>query len=143
MNYIIDQPIQPVISAPHGIANQTATFSQLCINKPKGAKGNLGFLAPKTPLYTASPQKSIGNQQALHGNNGDYYSYNSVQSGITQVRSDPLPLYENIGQSARSCGNRNAAKNPNLSSQPMLHPTDQTLLGIVGNNPISVPFPMA
>tara|TARA_R110002110_G_scaffold23540_7_gene89594 strand:+ start:2963 stop:3394 length:432 start_codon:yes stop_codon:yes gene_type:complete len=143
MNYIVAPPIQPVISAPHGIAQQSQAFAQLCINKPKGGKGNLGFLAPQGSIYTASPQKSIGNQQALHGNNGDYFNYNPVQSGITQVRSDPLPLYENIGQTARSCGNRNAARNPNLSSQPMLHPTDQALLGIVGNNPTFVPFAMA
>ena len=143
MNYIVAQPILPITSAPHGIPNQTATFSQLVINRPKGGKGNLGFLAPQNSIYTASPQKSIGNQQALHGNNGEIFVDNPVESGITHVRSDPLPLYENIGQTARSCGNRNAARNPNLSSQPMLHPTDTTLLGIVGNNPTYVPFPMA
>jgi len=143
MNYIVAPAIQPVISAPHGIAQQSQSFAQLDINRPKGGKGNLGFLAPQGYIYTASPQKSIGNQQALHGNNGEIFVDNSVQSGITRVRSDPLPLYENIGQTARSCGNRNAARNPNLSSQPQLHPTDQALLGIVGNNPTYVPFPMA
>ena len=142
MNYIIDQPIQPIISAPHGIAQQTATFSQLDINRPKGGLGNLGYLAPQTPIYVPTPQKSIGNQQALQGGNGQGFNYNPIESGINHVRPDPLPYYENVGQNARSCGNRNAAHNPNLSSQPQLHPTNAPLLGIVGNNPTYVPFSM-
>jgi len=142
MNYIQAQPIQPIISAPHGIPASSASFNQQTINTPKGGKGNLGYLAPQTAIYTPSPQKSMGNQQALDQSLGQGFSFNSFGSGITSIRSDPLPYYENIGQSARSCGNRNAAKNPNLSSQPMLHPTNTPLLGIVGNNPTEVPFPM-
>mgnify|MGYP003628065498 CR=1 FL=1 len=142
MNYIIDQAIRPILTAPHGIPAHSASFSQMTINHPKGGKGNLGYLNSQTPIYVPSPQKSIGNQQALEGNNGQWPGFNPISSGIHSVRGDALPLYENTGQSARSCGNRNSAKDPNLSSQIMLHPTNAPLLGIVGNNPISVPFPM-
>ena len=142
MNYIQPQPIQPIISAPHGIPASTASFSQQTIETPKGGKGNLGYLAPQTPIYIASPQKSLGNQQALEWSSGQGFGFNPIGSGITSVRQDAIPYYEAIGQSARSCGNRNAAKIPNLSSQPMLHPTNTPFLGIVGNNPTEVPFPM-
>lgn len=139
-DYIVHPPVQAIISAPHGIPNQTATFSQLSINTPKGGKGNLGYLAPQTSIFVPSLQKSIGTQQALEGNDGTYPLYNPISSGISSVRADPMRYSDQIGQSARSCGNRNAARNPNLSSQVLLHPTGTRLLGMVGNDPTFVPF---
>tara|TARA_R100001244_G_scaffold1799_1_gene2978 strand:+ start:11258 stop:11656 length:399 start_codon:yes stop_codon:yes gene_type:complete len=127
MNYNVAQPIEPIISVGTGIPQMATSFNQQTINTPD-PRGNLGYLGPPPMLPTASPQKSIGNQQALSLNGGQPFATNPIMSGISKVRADPFPLYENIGQNARSCGNRNAAKNPNLSSQPMLHPTDLPLM---------------